>query len=112
MTPSLTENGTSTVTITAKDQYNNPISGVQFKYDLTVTDDSTITDEIYTIDGQAKNNTLSNTSLLNTTNSSGQLQFTINVPAVVDAGDGFNLQITHFNGSTINIGNPISFTKN
>ncbi|MBK7265159.1 MAG: DUF1533 domain-containing protein [Ignavibacteriales bacterium] len=36
---------TKTVTLTAKDQYNNLVAGYNFKYDATITDANATTDE-------------------------------------------------------------------
>lgn len=115
VSPALAENGTSTVTVTARDQYNNPLSGVQFKYDLTVTDASGSTDESYTVDGTNLTDSthpFATNNIQQLTDSNGQVQFDISLPAAVDTGDGMSLQVQKaISNGSINIGNSISFTK-
>ena len=100
---------TRTVTATAKDQYNNLVSGYAFKYDATITDANATTDESYTIDGTARTATVSDINVVATTNVSGIATFDISLPATVDGSDGISVQVQLTNGST-NIGSAFSFT--
>ncbi|MGY4688501.1 hypothetical protein [Salibacterium sp. K-3] len=77
------------MTVTAKDLQGNLVSGLEIKYDISVTDEASI-DEKYQIDdkfidGDATNN------LISTTEGDGTLTFDIVVPDNVDSGDGFEL---------------------
>ncbi len=99
---------TRTVTCTAKDQYNNLVSGYTFKYDATVTDNSNTTDESYTISGSATTSSATDVSLSSATNSSGVATFTIVIPAVVDVSDGVSVQVQLADGTT-NIGSAFSY---
>jgi len=103
-------NTTRTVTCTAKDQYNNLVSGYTFKYDATITNNNLTTSESYTIDGTGRTATVSDVSLANSTNSSGVATFTITIPAIVDGADGVSVQVQLNNGST-NIGSAFSYVK-
>jgi hypothetical protein len=103
-------NTTRTVTCTAKDQYNNLVSGYTFKYDATITNNNLTTSESYTIDGTGRTATVSDVSLTNSTNSSGVATFTITIPAIVDGADGVSVQVQLNNGST-NIGSAFSYVK-
>ena len=98
-----------TITCTAKDQYNNLVSGYIFKYDLTVTNSDATTAESYTIDGTAHTTTASDINVTTTTNASGVATFTAAVPATVDGGDGLSIQVQLANGST-NIGSAFAFS--
>ena len=73
---------------TAKDQYNNLVSGYQFKYDATVTNVNVNTAESYVIDGSAQIATTNDVNLVALTNASGLASFTIALPSVIDGGDG------------------------
>jgi hypothetical protein len=100
---------TRTVTATAKDQYNNLVSGYAFKYDATITDANATTDESYTIDGTARTATVSDINVVATTNLSGIATFDITLPALVDGSDGISVQVQLSNGTT-SIGSAFSFT--
>lgn len=101
-------NSTRTVTCTAKDQYNNLVSDYTFKYDATITDNYAITDESYTINGNATTTTVTDVNLATNTNASGVATFQIVVPAVVDGTDGLSVQVQLSNGTT-NIGSAFSY---
>ena len=103
-------NTTRTVTCTAKDQYNNLVSGYTFKWDGMITDANPTTDESYTIDGSAYTASTSNVNLVSATNASGVATFNITIPAIVDAGDGVSVQVQLADGST-NIGLGFAYTK-
>jgi hypothetical protein len=100
---------TRTVTATAKDQYNNLVSGYAFKYDATITDADAATDESYTIDGTPRTASVTDINVVATTNASGIATFDISLPATVDGSDGISVQVQLTNGST-NIGSAFSFT--
>ena len=105
----LTKNISRTITCTAKDQYNNLVSGYTFKYDLTVTNSDATTAESYTIDGTSRTTTASDVTLAATTNASGVATFSAALPATVDGGDGLSIQVQLANGST-NIGSAFAFS--
>jgi hypothetical protein len=103
--------GTSqTVTCTAKDQYNNLVSGYTFKYDATVTNGDAATAESYTLDGTASTATASDVNVTTTTNASGVAIFTAALPSTIDGGDGVSVQVQLSNGST-NVGSAFSLTS-
>ncbi|MEI6881234.1 MAG: YDG domain-containing protein, partial [Bacteroidota bacterium] len=104
----LAPNATRTVTCTAKDQYNNLVSGYTFKYDATITSNDATTAESYTIDGSAITTTANNSDVSSTTNASGVATFTVVMPATLDANDGLSLQVQLNNGST-NVGSPFTY---
>ncbi|KAB2908693.1 MAG: lamin tail domain-containing protein [Ignavibacteriales bacterium] len=93
-------NSLRTVTVTAKDQYNNLVSGYSFHYDVTITDNDATTDESYTIDGTGRTSTTTNLTVSTATNGSGVATFAIVIPAVVDKDDGISVQVKLSDGST------------
>lgn len=98
---------TSTVTVTAKDQYENLVSGYVFKYDATVKNDDATTGESYTIAGNGT--TASATDVdLTATNGSGVVTFDIVVPGTIDPSDGISVQV-QLNDGTSNVGSPIEY---
>jgi len=99
-----------TVTATAKDQYSNAITGYQFKYDFSYTNDDITTQEIYTIDSKQYTSNSTDSLFTNLTGSNGSATLSVAIPVIVDPNDGFSLQIQLNDGST-NIGNLLSFTK-
>ena len=99
-----------TITCTAKDQYNNLVTGYAFKYDVVLLDSNVTTDESYTIDGTATASDINNQSIVSTTNSSGIATFITIIPSIVDANDGISVQVQLGNGST-NIGTAFTFTQ-
>jgi autotransporter-associated beta strand protein len=107
---SLAISNSRTITCTAKDQYNNLVSGYTFKYDLTVTNSDVTTAESYTIDGTAHTTTASDVTLAATTNSSGVATFSAALPVTVDGGDGLSIQVQLANGTT-NIGSAFTFSS-
>ena len=106
----LAENASSTITCTAKDQYNNLVSGYTFKYDLTVTNSDATTAESYTIDGTSHTTTASDVTLTATTNASGVATIEAALPVTVDGGDGLSIQVQLANGST-NIWSAFTFSS-
>lgn len=99
-----------TVTATAKDQYSNAITGYQFKYDFSYTNNDITTQEIYTIDSKQYTSSSTDSLFTNLTGSNGSATLSVAIPVIVDPNDGFSLQIQLNDGST-NIGNLLSFTK-
>lgn len=97
---SLTPNISRTITCTAKDQYNNLVSGYTFKYDATVTNNNPTTTESYAIDGVSKTATVTDVALTTATNASGVATFTVAVPFIVDGNDGVSIQVQQNNGAT------------
>lgn len=111
MAPPLNEDTTSTFTMTAKDQYENVVSGHQFKYDVTIVNNDSTTTEVYNVNGGSYTTSLSNQGQTST-NINGQMTFTIGLPAHIDTGDG--ITITPKLDSSITptpIGTPFTFTK-
>ena len=105
----LARNSSSTITCTAKDQYNNLVQGYTFKYNAVITNADVTTSESYTIDGASVSSTATN-SLSTTTSSSGVTTFTVGLPAAIDGGDGVSIQVKLGDGST-NIGSAFSYTE-
>ncbi|MFZ4402219.1 MAG: endonuclease, partial [Bacteroidales bacterium] len=66
-----TINSTRTITCTAKDKYNNLVSGYTFKYNVIITNNNANTSELYTIDGIARSSNVSNVNVISTTNANG-----------------------------------------
>lgn len=98
---------TSTVTVTAKDQYSNPISGYIFKYDATVKNDVATNGESYTVAGTTTTAT-SNDVDLTATDASGVVTFSIVIPETVDPLDGISVQVQLYDGTT-NVKSPIQY---
>ncbi|AGX44364.1 Ig-like domain-containing protein [Clostridium saccharobutylicum] len=102
---------TSTVTITAKDKYDNPISNKQFKLDMNVTNKNSSTREAYTINNILLNGFQASYSArlgLDSTNDDGESSFEISIPNQVDAEDGFTIDIKDKDTNS-QIGQRISF---
>jgi hypothetical protein len=97
--PALAINTTSTVTLTAKDQFSNLVEGYQFKYDATVTNTNVATAESYTINGTATTANATGVALA-ATNASGVATFDIVIPAAVDPLDGVSVQVFMNDGTT------------
>ncbi|MBL7904239.1 MAG: chitobiase/beta-hexosaminidase C-terminal domain-containing protein [Bacteroidales bacterium] len=108
ITPDLSLNTASTVTCNAFDQYNNPVSGYAFRFDLQITDNDATTDESYLVDGTAYTSSPSPVTLTTLTNASGVSTFGVTVPAFVDVNDGFSLQVQTASGT--NVGTAFTFT--
>ena len=106
----LAPNTTSTITCTAKDQYNNPVSGYVFKYDATITNNDLTNGESYTIDAAVETATANDISLVAVTNGSGIANFNAALPAIIDGNDGISIQVQLSNGTT-NTGSAFTFTQ-
>ena len=103
----LAAGATRTITCTAKDQYNNLVSGYTFKYAATIANTIVTTNESYTIDGSAITTTATN-SITATTNGSGIATFDATLPATIDATDGISLQVKLADGTT-SIGSAFAY---
>lgn len=86
---------TCIVTLTARDQYNNPISGYQFKYSVNIDNANPTNQESYEIDGQAYSKpsvfnglAATNVNVASTTDTNGKVVVTVIFPAPIDALDG------------------------
>lgn len=106
-TPAIMGIGTTTVTITAKDQFENLVSGYVFKYDAAITNGDATNTESYTIAGVATTASIADV-VLTATNASGVATFDIIVPATVDPTDGISIQV-QLNDGTTNLGAALSY---
>jgi hypothetical protein len=85
---------TSNATLTARDQYNNPIIGYQFKYNVNI-DNGSAPNEVYTIDGQPYTSTAPYNGLVaigvnvsSTTDSDGKVVVEVIFPSPIAVPDG------------------------
>ena len=99
---------TTTVTITARDGYNNPVEDYDFRLNASVFDTPSSTNETYTVSGATFDAHLTNIAVP-ATNTLGVTNFDIVIPAVVDGGDGISVQVQLSDGAT-SLGTPISYT--
>jgi len=101
--PALVKGGTSTLALTLRDNYNNPLTNAvkNLKIVVSVTNNNVTTDEMYQIDGE----TISATTILTKSgvllDANGQKTYTLILPAVIDAGDGLAVQVTQNNDTAI-----------
>lgn len=107
ISPSLSAGVTSTVSLTVKDQYGNSVPGYIFKFDAIITDNSAITDEVYTINGIDYNSTSNDVSIIGT-DASGITSFEISVSPVNDPHDGISVQV-QLNDGTTGFGSAYSY---
>jgi hypothetical protein len=112
ISPSLAEGTTSTVTVTLRDTYNNPMvsTSKNMKIEVTVTNNDVTTTESYTVDGSTVTATETLTRGSTATDSSGKYYFDVTLPAVIDSGDGISVQVTQ-NDQTKKIGDPFTYIK-
>jgi len=108
ISPDLDRNTISTVTCTAKDQYNNLVSGYAFKYNLTRTNLTTSTNESYSFDAVGYTSNITTPVATAVTNSSGVTTFTVGLPTVMNINDGLSFQVKLANGTT-NLGTAFSY---
>lgn len=107
----LAPNTSRTITCTAKDQYNNLVSGYSFAYDVTLTNNNSTTAESYTINSSPFTATsTSGNSLSTTTNASGVATFTAALPATIDPSDGISVQV-QLNNDATNVGSAFTFAQ-
>ncbi len=105
ISPPLAEGTTSTITVTLRDAYNNPMASTtkNLKIEVTITAADGTTPESYTVDGEE----LTETPALpldragEATDADGKIYFDVTVPAAVDAGDGITVQVIQNNGTKI-----------
>jgi hypothetical protein len=97
---SLAPNTTSTITCTAKDQYNNLVPGYVFKYDIIVANTNATITESYLIDGTARTATIDDLAVSAATNAAGIAEFTVTLPALIDSNDGIIIPVQLNNGTT------------
>jgi len=93
ITPDFALNTTSTLTVTAKDFYENPVYNHTLKFSLSHTDWNGTTNESYTVDGTPYTSTASCVDFTTATNLSGVASIDISIPAVVDQDDGFEITV-------------------
>lgn len=105
----LLPNTTTTITCTAKDQYNNPVSGYIFKYAMVISNANPSTNESYQVDGISYTSSASGLSTTST-NSNGVATFSVALPATIDGADGISIQVMMKDGIT-NIGTAFSFAQ-
>ncbi len=108
--PELAKGVTSTVTITLKDAYNNPITDTakNIKIVVTVTNADPATAETYTVDGSAVTATTTLSKSI-TTDAAGQSTFTVIMPGAIDLSDGVSVQVTQNNGTAL--GGAFTYTE-
>ena len=104
----LAPNAIRTITCTAKDQFNNLVSGYYFKYDAAIVSSDATTTESYSIDSAAITATANDTNLSSVTNASGIVTFTVVMPTTLDANDGISLQVQLSDGTT-NVGTAFAY---
>ena len=100
----------SSVTCTAKDQYNNLVSGYMFKYDVSVTNATLVTTETYLIDGNPLATTTNDISVTAVTDLDGIATFTAVLPVLIDGDDGVAIQVQLNDGIT-NVGSALEFSQ-
>jgi hypothetical protein len=101
-------NSTSTVTCTARDQYNNLVPGYTFKLDIQVINNNAGITEVYVVDGVNYSSTPALVNLSTATNASGVVIFDITIPAAVNQNDGIDVQVKTTNGN--NVGEDFFYT--
>ncbi|MGG3890167.1 hemoblobin-interacting domain-containing protein [Metabacillus fastidiosus] len=110
--PALAEGQTSAATIRTNDQYGNAIANQNLKYDIVIDVDDTdpTTDEAYTIHNRSVNGDITIIGIDTTSNTQGDIQFNITLPATVDVGDGVSVLVRRYS-DLANIGSPITYSK-
>jgi hypothetical protein len=104
----LTPGTTQTITIIARDQYNNLVSGYNFVYDLTIANTTSTTAESYIIDGITYSSTTANAIVSTATNGSGVTTITATLPSTIDQNDGLSIQLQLADGLS-NVGSPFVY---
>lgn len=99
---------TSNVTLTAKDQYNNLVSGYTFKYNGARLDTKLYQTELYKVDNQNWWGSDPAIACSTATNASGVATVPVEIPAIVDQGDGLAIQFL-MNDGTTSLGSQVSF---
>ena len=99
-----------TLNATAKDQYNNLVTGYVFKCDVTITNNDLTTAESYSIfNGTAITSTTTNISFYGT-GSNGVASVYPKLPATIDVNDGVSFQVK-LNNDITNVGSAFSYTR-
>ena len=107
ISPALDNNTTSTITCTARDQYNNLVAGYAFKFDVTRTNNNVTTNELYTVNGVPYTTNATGVATP-ATNASGVATFTAELPATINVNDGVSIQVKLANGTT-NVGSAFIY---
>jgi hypothetical protein len=107
--PALAKNTSSTVTCTAKDQYNNLVSGYAFKFNVSRTDTNPVISESYTFNSVPYTTDASSVSTA-VTDANGVSTVIVAIPAVVNVNDGVSFQVRLADAAT-NIGAAFSFSN-
>ncbi|HAG08572.1 MAG TPA: hypothetical protein DCK87_03270 [Desulfotomaculum sp.] len=109
--PVLAKGTTSIITITLRDNYNNPMVKVTKNIKIVVkvtNNDASIAEEYMVYDTSIKENITLSKSI--TTDSFGQSTFIVIMPATIDARDGVSIQVTQ-NDVTKLIGNAFIYSE-
>lgn len=104
----LAPGASQTITVIARDQYNNLVSGYNFLYDVSITNSTSTTAETYTVDGISYTTTQNNAVVTAPTNASGVSIISVVIPATVDQSDGISIQMQLADGVT-NVGSPFMY---
>lgn len=105
----LSPGGTSTITATAKDQFNNLVEGYGFTYNSTIVNNDTTTAESYTIDGAVQTTSATNVTLQAVTDATGTATLVVTLPTVIDGSESVSIQLQLANGTAL--GNAFTFTQ-
>lgn len=110
ISPALNKGTTSTVTVTLRDAYGNPLPNISksVKIAVTVVNNSGGA-EIYDVAGQSVSSTINISKTVNT-DVGGKATFDVALPAGIDVGDGITIQIKK-NDLSANIGNPFAYAE-
>jgi hypothetical protein len=106
----LAPNTSQTITITARDQYNNLVPGYNFIYDASITNANVTTSESYNIDGTPRTATVNDSFVSTATNASGVVTFVVTLPVFIDGNDGISIQVQLANGTT-NVGSAFTYIQ-
>lgn len=84
----------------ARDQYENPIAGYVFKYDVSITNNNSETSEEYFLNDISVSTDLTD-QLFTGTDENGEALLSIKIPDFVDEGDGLSVQVKLNDGTMI-----------
>lgn len=104
----LTPGNSQTITIIARDRYNNVVPGYTFLYDVTISNTTNTNAESYVIDGVTYLASQNNASVSTTTNLSGVSTITVTLSSPIDQNDGLSIQVQLADGVT-NVGSAFSY---
>lgn len=105
----LTPGGTSTITATAKDQFNNLVEGYGFTYSATIVNNDATTTESYIIDGATQTASATNVALQAATDATGGATLVVALPTVIDGSESISIQLQLADGTAM--GNAFVFTQ-